>query len=227
MGFHSALSGADLHSPSREQVENNTGTNMPALVAVTYSSIGRAFPNVVLAGTSDIVRGITATAINTGSTGYIAALGLLNGINTSSWSVGTLLYVGGSGSLITTPSGLPIATVLRRDATSGMIYVNAVGVNAADISAASFPAEAELEIDFLVAYPRPYKHFSYSGTGDIVDFDTYADSSMTLHLLNKHFTYGPDGDLASVVTTNLLTGLSKTKTVSYDGSGEIASIQES
>lgn len=92
MGFHRDMTGGDLHAPSNERVENNTGNTIPALRCATFNSIGIAYPEVTIATTVDQVRGITQTNIPTGEQGYITTLGLLNNVNTSSWAPGTKLY---------------------------------------------------------------------------------------------------------------------------------------
>jgi Uncharacterized conserved protein (DUF2190) len=229
MGLHNSLRGKDLHSPSNELVENNTGAAIAALKVVTFPSMGRTYPNIALAnGSTDIVRGITQTSIAAGSTGYITALGFLIGINTGSWSSGTTLYCDAYGSLTTVANGsLPVATVLKQDPVYGQIYVNAVGVTQADIANSTFPPEAELEWMFSIPHSRPYQTFSYNINSDMVDMDVYSDNTKSVHVFNRHFTYDISGRLVTVVTTNLLTGLSKTKSYNYDINGYMVSVQES
>ena len=79
MAFHAQLNGADLHAPTNQQVENDTGSTIPVLMAVTYNGIGTNFPSIVLAnGATDRVRGVTQTAIlgvGPNNTGFVTALG--------------------------------------------------------------------------------------------------------------------------------------------------------
>jgi hypothetical protein len=130
--FHAQLNGQDLHAPTNTQVENDTGTTVPVLTAVTYNGIGTNFPSVVLAnGATDRVRGVTQTAIvaTAGSnTGFITSLGFLIGTaaspaNTSAWTEGTALYAGAAGALQTTPNGAVVATVYKQDSQYGVLYV--------------------------------------------------------------------------------------------------------
>jgi hypothetical protein len=225
---HSVLRGSDLHSPSNELVENNTGSVISKFKAVKFASIGMAYPEISLAnGGIDVIRGITQTDIANGGVGYITALGFLNNVNTSSWAVGTKLYAGIGGVLTTSVIGLPVAYVLKQDASNGTVYVANTGVSVDDVSAASFPADAELEMTWAVAYPTPYKEFSYNVTGDIVDYNVYADNTKAIQIFNKHFSYNLGGNLTQIVTTNLLTLQSKTKAIAYDLDGEMISMTES
>jgi hypothetical protein len=132
---HSVLRGSDLHSPSNELVENNTGSTIPKFTAVTFSSIGIAYPEIVLAnGATDIVRGVTQTEITNGGVGYITALGFLNNVNTSIWTVGTKLYAQASGVISSTVTGLPVGVVIKQNATTGIVYVENTGITRNDLS---------------------------------------------------------------------------------------------
>jgi hypothetical protein len=132
---HSGLRGSDLHSPSNELVENNTGSTIPKFTAVTFSSMGTAYPQIVLAnGATDLVRGVTQTDIVSGGTGYITTLGFLNNVNTSSFVAGTKLYAQALGVLGTTVTGLPVGVVIKQNATTGIVYVENTGITRNDLS---------------------------------------------------------------------------------------------
>ncbi len=132
---HSALRGSDLHSPSNELVENNTGSTIPKFRAVTFTSMGVAYPQIVLAnGAVDLIRGITQSDIVNGGVGYITALGFLNNVNTSSWVVGTKLYAQASGVIGSTATGLPVGVVIKQDATVGIVYVENTGITKSDLT---------------------------------------------------------------------------------------------
>lgn len=136
--LHRNLRGKDLHSPSRELVENNTGSTLSALSCVTFDGYGTAYPQVVLAtAPTTVIRGVVSADILTGKTGYITALGLLDGINTSLWTANTKLYCSGMGNLSSAQLGLPVGIVLKQDAVNGIIYVDNTGITAADITAAT------------------------------------------------------------------------------------------
>lgn len=227
MGFHKALRGADLHSPSNELVENNSNSLIPKLKCVTFNGIGTVYPSIAAAvGNTDIIRGIAQTDIPDGQTGYITVLGFLTDVNTVSWSVGTKLFCGLTGNLQSAANGLPVGVVLKQSASVGVIYVDNTGITQNDIATITFPPEAELEFMFSVAYPKPYKEFDYNSTGDIVNFDVYNNSTKSVHIFNKAFTYDLSGNLTQIITTNLLTGLTKTRVIAYDSNGEMISETE-
>jgi hypothetical protein len=127
---HSELAGADLHAPSNQLVENDTGSTITVLTCVTYVGIGtQGLPSIVPAdGTIDQVRGIAQTDILSDTNGMITALGFLIGtiaspIDTSAWIEGTRLYANSSGQLTTTPTGALVATVYKQDTVNGVMYV--------------------------------------------------------------------------------------------------------
>lgn len=130
MGFHKNLTGSDLHAPTNQLVENNSGSPIAALKGVKFTGMGTAYPQVAVAnGDTDIVVGIAQTAIANGSTGNITAFGLLINIDTSAWAVGTKLYVDSSGNLSTVDNGSPIALVIKQHASTGILYIIATGLS--------------------------------------------------------------------------------------------------
>lgn len=75
--------------------------------------------------------GLVKEAIPTGDDGYIVRIGVIEGLNTSSWSVGDVLYLDDvtPGGLTTTPPVYPssvikIATVIASDASDGILNVD-------------------------------------------------------------------------------------------------------
>jgi hypothetical protein len=224
---HSGLRGSDLHSPTNELVENNTGSTILGLKCVTFSSYGTLYPQITVAsGGSDVIRGIVQSDIATSKTGYITSLGIMSGINTNAWNPGTKLYCSPSGDLTTLLVGLPVGIVLKKDIANGAMYVDNTGITQNDLAALSFPPEAELQMMWSALYPRSYSEFSYNGTGDIVDFNVWSDDTKTIAIFNKHFTYLINGDLNQIVTTNLLTSLTKTRTLTYNINGELISMKD-
>lgn len=122
--YHKLLQGKDLHPPSQEIVENNTGSTIPALKVVTYSELGTTFPEITPAnGLVDRIRGIVQDDIPSGEIGYITAMGQLINVNTSAWGPGTELYADSAGNLTTVPNGPVVATVLKQHASEGILYV--------------------------------------------------------------------------------------------------------
>ena len=224
---HSRLKAQDLHAPSNELVENTSGSSILKMRVVRFTGIG-VLPKIeVISSITDVSRGITQTDIANGANGMVTSLGFMNGVNTNSFNVGDKLYASIGGSLSLVALGLPVAYVLKKDAVNGVLYVTNTGVSIDDVSAAGFPPDAELEMTWAVAYPTPYKEFSYNITGDIVDFNVYADDTKAIQVFNKNFSYDITGNLTTIITTNLLTSASKTKVIAYDGNGQMISMTES
>jgi len=62
MGFHDNLQGADLHSPSYENVTNNSGSTISILTAVRFTQVVDGFPEINTANpAAQAVRGVTTT----------------------------------------------------------------------------------------------------------------------------------------------------------------------
>lgn len=123
--FHKNLTGADLHAPSNQIVENQTGTVIPALTCVTYDGIGASFPSVSPAnGLTQRIYGIAQDDIAIMGVGYITALGFMINLDTSAWPPLTSLYSDPYGTLSLTPNGPAVASVIKQDATVGVLYVH-------------------------------------------------------------------------------------------------------
>ena len=82
---------------------------------------------------SDYLVGIATQTIAADGFGFVTQFGFVNGLDTSAWAVGTLLYASSStaGALTSTqPTGkawkVPIAAVTRQHATTGRILVRAL-----------------------------------------------------------------------------------------------------
>lgn len=227
MSQHRKLQGPDLHAPSNEQVENNTGSLLAKLSCVTFSAMGTLFPAATLAvGGVDPVRGIVQADISNGGIGFVTCIGFLVGVNTNIWNPGTKLYCSATGTLTTIATGLPVATVLRKSLTAGVLYVDNTGITQNDLLGVTFPADAELEFMWALAYPKPHKEFTYNVTGDIINFDVYDTPAKVVHIFSKTFSYNVGGNLTTIVSTNLITGLTKTRTIAYDVNGQMISETE-
>jgi hypothetical protein len=136
MGLHSQLNGTDLHSPSREWIENTTGATLLKLHCVKYTGIGTHFPTIGYSiPISDIVRGITTDDIPDGKVGTICVIGWIQRIDTSAWADGAKLYCSAGGNLSDVVAGLPVAVVVKSHATLGVLYVDSQGVTSSDIAA--------------------------------------------------------------------------------------------
>src|SRR5581483_561008 len=127
MAFHKNLRGNDLHAPSTELIENNTGSTLTKLTVVAFNGMGTVYPQVQVAD-PNIYRnfGVVQDDILTGKSGYITCLGFMFNIDTSPWLVGTVLYSTASGALSSTPLGTAVAVVTKQDAATGVMYVMAV-----------------------------------------------------------------------------------------------------
>ena len=71
--------------------------------------------------------GLTKTSLANGDSGEVVVAGVLTNINTSSFSVGELLYVNSSGALTTTVTGGAIGIVAVSNVSSGVIVIQAKG----------------------------------------------------------------------------------------------------
>ena len=221
---HKNLRGGDLHSPSSELIENNTGSTIGTLTVVTFNGMGTLYPQVRAANSnSDIVRGVAQSSILTGTTGYITSLGFLNGVNTSAWPVNTTLYCDNAGNLTSTVYNLPIATVLNQDATNGIIYVNSTGITQVDLDGLTFPDALSLELAWDILYASNYAEPSYDVSGKITAYNIWDTSAKAVHIFSKVFTY--TGSLVtSVLITQEITGHTLLKTLVYNGSGQLINI---
>ena len=86
--FHNQLEGGDLHAPSQTLVENNTGSAIPAMKAVTITGMGTTYPQIALGnGSAANIRGITVGNFPTGVASFIASFGVAFNLNTAAWTV--------------------------------------------------------------------------------------------------------------------------------------------
>jgi hypothetical protein len=118
------------------KVHNNTGSSIAkgAPVYITATSIGNTFPNVALAQANTLITsnciGLANETIASGSDGYVVISGILNGINTGTFTVGDVLYLSpySAGQLMNSvpPTGYPvrIGVVSYANTPNGSIYVN-------------------------------------------------------------------------------------------------------
>lgn len=127
--FHRDLRGLDLHAPSQELIENNTGAVIGALQIVTLNGMGAVYPQVKLHnGLAGLSFGIATQPIGIGQTGYITTVGFVFNVDTSAWAVNTALFSDSLGNLSTVSlGGKSVALVMRQDAQYGVLYVTALG----------------------------------------------------------------------------------------------------
>jgi hypothetical protein len=118
------------------KVINNTGStiNIGQPVYITGTTSGQTYPNVALAiantlATSNVI-GLANQAIPSGTAGYVTTIGLIQGINTGSYTVGDTLYLSpySAGFYQNTipPTGyaIKLGTVAYVNSLAGAIYIN-------------------------------------------------------------------------------------------------------
>ena len=117
------------------KVINNTGSTIPngSPVYITGTSSGQTYPNVALAradvaATSSVI-GLTNGAIANGAFGYVTSQGTIDNVNTSTFTVGQVLYLSpySAGQLMNTipPTGITVQVGVATyiDSSAGHIYV--------------------------------------------------------------------------------------------------------
>lgn len=117
------------------KVINNTGSTIAngSPVYVTGTSSGQTYPNVALAkadvaATSSII-GLTNGAIANGAIGYVTSQGIIDNVNTGTFTVGQVLYLSpySAGQLMNTipPTGITVqvGVVTFVNSSTGHIYV--------------------------------------------------------------------------------------------------------
>ena len=136
--YNNDISGNSLHVGQETQlkVRNGTGSTIAkgAPVYITSTSSGQTYPNVALAKADTLITGncigLANEAIASGADGYIVINGILNGVNTGTFTVGDILYVSpySAGQLMNTfpPTGYPvrIGVVSYVNSSTGSIYIN-------------------------------------------------------------------------------------------------------
>jgi len=117
------------------KVINNTGSTIPngSPVYITSTSSGQTYPNVALAkadvAATSAVIGLTNGAIANGAIGYVSAQGTIDNVNTSTFTVGQVLYLSpySAGQLMNTipPTGITVQVGVATyiDSSAGHIYV--------------------------------------------------------------------------------------------------------
>lgn len=115
----------------KHEVKNNSGETIPAATPVyvtgysVKTTIAKALPD-----TTEPIFGLTKTSISDGAEGIVIVAGIMEGVNTSSFPNGSVLYVADGGGLTTTRpvngSGA-VGIVAYSDASNGIIAVEAKG----------------------------------------------------------------------------------------------------
>jgi len=138
LSYNNDVTNNTLHIGQETQLKvyNNTGSTIAkgAPVYITSTTSGFTYPLIALAKadtqTTGACIGLTNEAIATGSAGYVVINGILNGVNTGTFTVGDILYVSpySAGQLMNTypPTAyaVKIGTVAYVNSSNGSIYVN-------------------------------------------------------------------------------------------------------
>lgn len=137
LSYYNDVTNNTIHIGQETQLKvyNNTGSTIAkgAPVYITSTTSGFSYPLIALAKadaqTTGNAIGLTNEAIATGSEGYVVISGILNGVNTSSYTVGDILYVSpySAGQLMNTypPTAYAVKIgVVAYANASGSIYVN-------------------------------------------------------------------------------------------------------
>jgi len=138
LSYNNDVTNNTIHIGQETQLKvyNNTGSTIAkgAPVYITSTTSGFTYPLIALAKadtqTTGNAIGLTNEAIATGSEGYVVINGILNGVNTSSFTVGDILYVSpySAGQLMNTypPTAyaVKIGVVAYVNSSNGSIYVN-------------------------------------------------------------------------------------------------------
>lgn len=160
-------------------VRNGTASTIPNMtVVMTTGSIGASGRMVVslavgsVPANIDRIIGIATENILSGADGYVTSFGKVRGVNTSMWTIGTVLYVSSTvdGALtnIRPTTGLcsPIAYVVNSHATVGTIFVR---VTPLDENA------YQEKSNTLTALDRPDKYLSALNIANMI----YVDGNLT------------------------------------------------
>lgn len=115
------------------QVINNSGVNIPAAYPVyatgytVKTTIAKSLPS-----TTNPILGLTKLGINDGAEGVVVVAGVLEGVNTSAFSNGDILYVAPGGGLtnerpVTGSGAVGIVAHAESVVNNGIIIVEAKG----------------------------------------------------------------------------------------------------
>ena len=138
LAYYNDVTNNTLHIGEEIQLKvyNNTGStiNIGQPVYITSTSSGYTYPNVALAIANSLttanVIGLANQNIPTGTAGYVTTIGLIQGLNTGSYTVGDTLYLSpySAGFYQNTipPTGyaIKLGTVAYVNSSTGSIYVN-------------------------------------------------------------------------------------------------------
>lgn len=141
--FHKNITGNDLHAPSNVLVRNDTVSVLLTLKVVKYTGFNDTVPTVdLIDNLQDVIAGVVQENIDSTKAGLITAFGTIINVDTSSFSVEQNLFATASGDISGTISDVRIGTVLKVDATEGIIFINTVTL------ANTFRTDAEIKTQY-------------------------------------------------------------------------------
>lgn len=183
MSLHKNLRGLDLHAPSNELVENQTGSTLTRMQVVRLDGMGTVYPKVSVAQPGAFPNfGIVAYDIAPTKVGYVTAFGFMFELDTSAWAVGTELYSDASGNLSPIANGGVVATVIKQDADFGVLYVVTEG--SSDVNSTSWRLDGNNGTDELL---------NFLGTTDAADLRIRTNNQLRgIFDKNGRFGLGPD-----------------------------------
>lgn len=192
---------------------------------------------------TDVSIGIANESMAAGQFGYIVTNGVMDGLDTSLYVDGTILYVNNGTLASTQPSSgyqQPIAFVLRAQQNNGALLITTdypkqnaydvkygattVGdaldsVNAGNI--ATFQERTELEQTFISSITTAYTEFTYTGS-DITKIEIWDNNLKAVKLFTKNIIY-TNGSITQTQTINEVNTRVLTKDYIYTN-GNISTI---
>lgn len=207
MSFHRQLDYADLHAPSSQQVENKDTVAILKGQVVRLDGFGIQFPGVRLGNSSlHASFGIAQSDIAINAKGVVTCLGLMRNLNTSPWSIGTLLFCDSFGNLSAVAAGPIIAVVLRQDSIDGIIYT----VAAIDFALGAYTAGDGLSLtgaQFAVDLaPSSGLQFTAGDLDHLLDGATLSKSASGLKVADSGITNTQISASAAIARSKIAAG---------------------
>lgn len=181
--LHSRLRGRDLHAPTNELVENQSGTTIPAMKVVYLTGQGVSYPKVALANPAlHLNFGISYDQMLNTKSGSVCVFGFMFEVDTSPWPPFSVLYSDSMGNLNTVPNGGIVAQVIKQDATDGILYVTTEAN--AGVGATSWLLSGNNGLNTAI---------NFIGTLDAVDFRIRTNNQFRATIdASGRFGLGPD-----------------------------------
>ena len=208
------------------KVINNTGSTIPngSPVYITGTSSGQTYPNVALAkadvAATSAVIGLTNGAITNGATGYVSSQGTIDNVNTSTFTVGQVLYLSpySAGQLMNTipPTGITVQVGVATyiDSSAGHIYVKQttpLAVPASIITGTVAVNQGGTGVQTITGYVKGSGTSAFTGSSTIPTTDlsgTVTNAQLANSAITINGTSTSLGGSISVGTVTSVTGTS-------------------